>query len=129
MVRHGRRDAFWSRLAGVGARRCEAPHAQPAHCPAAPAVTQFGGIFATSRNWRQIVCGRKRGSDGIPFSLYQRIGLPGSFRPDSAVLGCGQDFQTWVKANSITPDAAPLRLGGRMSISAKNLRKYHDLRK
>ena len=47
MIRHGRRGAFWSRVAGVGARRREAPHAQPAHCPAAATVTQFGGRFAT----------------------------------------------------------------------------------
>ena len=43
MVRHGWRGAFWSRLADVGAHRREAPHAQPAHCPAAPAVTQYDG--------------------------------------------------------------------------------------
>lgn len=45
MVRHSWRGAFWSRLAGVGARRREAPHAQPAHCPAAPAVAQSGGTL------------------------------------------------------------------------------------
>ena len=42
MVRHSWRGAFWRRLTGVGARRREAPHAQPAHCPAAPAITQLG---------------------------------------------------------------------------------------
>ena len=49
MVRHGWHGAFWSLLAGIGTRRREAPHAQPAHCPAAPAITQFGGTFASSR--------------------------------------------------------------------------------
>ena len=43
MVRHGLRGAFWWRLTGVGARRREAPHAQPAHCLAASAVTQLIG--------------------------------------------------------------------------------------
>ena len=38
MVRHSWRGAFLWRLAGVGARRREAPHAQPAHCPTAPTV-------------------------------------------------------------------------------------------
>ncbi len=38
MVRHGWRSAFWWRLAGVGARRREAPHARHPHCPDAPAV-------------------------------------------------------------------------------------------
>jgi len=55
MVRHGWRGAFWSRLAGVDARRREAPHAQPAHCPAAAAVTQFGGTFAIFGAQRQLV--------------------------------------------------------------------------
>ena len=55
MVRHGWRSAFWWRLARAGARRREAPHAQPAHCPATPAITQFGGTFNTVGAWRQLV--------------------------------------------------------------------------
>jgi len=43
MVRHSWRGAFWWRLTGVGARRREAPPAQPAHCPTAAAITPFGG--------------------------------------------------------------------------------------
>ena len=52
MVRHGWRYAFWWRLDRVGALRREAPHAQPAHCPTAPAVTKLRHRIRTV--WRHI---------------------------------------------------------------------------
>ena len=64
MVRHGWRGAFWS-----DAWRVPAPAGAKRHMPglhtARPhlqlqcygiAIAQFGGIFATSWNWRQLVC-------------------------------------------------------------------------
>ena len=64
MVRHGWRGAFWSRLTDVGARRREAPHAQPAHCPTAPAITLFGGRGLAGPGEVGNVFGSPQGADG-----------------------------------------------------------------
>ena len=56
MVRHDRR---------------EAPHAQPAHCPAAPAVTQYSGLFG------RLHCIVPRLPGRLPFHRWiDAIGLP-----------------------------------------------------
>ena len=130
MVRHGRRGALGSRLAGVGARRREAPHAQPAHCPATAAVTQFGGRFATIGALRQLVC--EEGEQQTPggsyalqaFSLCLRL-INRTGRSAKSREGLRNQENQWQVAKSIVKvatgtqprccNASPERLAGELN--------------
>ena len=95
---------------------CRCAPARSATCPACT----LPGRSCSHQGWRHIcdkselangLCAAGIGASmGIPFSLYQRIGRSGSFRPGPAVLGSCRASQTWEKVNSITPAAAPLHL-------------------
>ena len=89
MVRHSWCSAFWRRLTGVGARRREAPHAQPAHCPAAPAVAMLR--YRNRTVWRHICDKSERATDCVPKEAGIRWGFLSAFT--RGLVGRGRSVQ------------------------------------
>ena len=89
MVRHGWRGVFWWRLACGASRRREAPHAQPAHCPAAPAVAMLR--YRNRTVWRHI-CDK---SELATASVQKEAGIRWGFLSASTrgLVGRGRSVQ------------------------------------
>ena len=76
-------------LVAPGARRREAPHAQAAHCPAAPAVTQYDGKVRCAQAISGVLWAIGDGFDiGGGVEAGRGAGC-GSFDPDRALVVCG----------------------------------------